>query len=181
MCTNVLRASAIVLVLAMSTDGEEATKSNAIEVELLKTYIGVWDADIEVWPAGLDSPSTRFKGVETNRAYGEYWIASDFDSEYMGQVMKVHSIVGYDLDTKKFVGKVIDHGPYAATMTGDYDEETQTVTWMTKVKDANGKPIVQRTQVTNQENGERVLILMVPDKEKDSFVKFMQIKFVKRK
>ena len=48
--------------------------------------------------------------VETNRPYGEYWIASEFDSEFDGQTMKVHFIVGFDLGKKQMVGKVID-GP----------------------------------------------------------------------
>ncbi len=166
---------------AMSCIAEEAPKSKPIELAALKTYLGVWDAEIEVWPRGLDSPSIKFKGVETNRAYGEHWISSDFDSEFMGETMKVHSIVGYDLEQKKMVGTVIDHGPYAASMTGDYDEESKTLTWMTKAKDANGKPMVQKTLVTQNSADERVLVLMVPGEEKDAFTKFMQIKFVKRK
>ena len=125
--------------------------------------------------------SIRFKGVETNLPYGEYWIASDFDSEYMGQTIRVHSIVGYDLDRKKMVGTIIDHGPYAASMTGDYDKDSKTVRWMTKAKDTNGKPIVQQTLVTQKSAGERVLVLMVPGDQKDDFKKFMQVKFTKRK
>jgi len=62
---------------------QEAPDSTPVELEVLKASIGVWDAEIEVWPEGLDSPSITFKGVETNRPYGEYWIASDFDSEFM--------------------------------------------------------------------------------------------------
>ena len=104
-------STALVFGLALSCIAQEEPKSKPIELEVLKASIGVWDAEIEVWPEGPDSPSIKFKGVETNRPYGEYWIASDFDSEFMGQTMKVHSIVGYDLDQKKMVGTVIDHGP----------------------------------------------------------------------
>ena len=139
-----------------------------------------WDAEIEVWAAGPDAPPTTFKGVETIRPYGEYWIASDFDSEFMGQTMKVHSIVGYDLDEKKLVGTIIDHGPYAATMTGDYDAELKTVHWMTQAKDANGKPMVQKTSITQKNAEERVLVLMVPGENGNDSTKFMQINFVKR-
>ena len=99
----------------------------------------------------------------------------------MGQTMKVHSIVGYDLDKKRMVGTVIDHGPYAASMTGDYDPESKTVSWMTEVKDANGKPIVQKTLITQNGADERMLVLSVPGKKKDEFTKFMQIRFVRRK
>lgn len=160
---------------------QEKAKSKPIELEVLKASIGVWDATIEVWPMGQDSPSIKFKGVETIKPYGEYWIASDFDSTFMGQTMTVHSIVGYDLDKKQLVGKIIDHGPYAATMTGKYDKKSKTVRWLTKAKDLNGKPMVQRTQITQKNANERVLVLMMPGKKKNEFTKSMQIRFVKRK
>ena len=171
----------LMLVLAASCLAQEKPESNPIELDALQASIGVWDAQIEVWPQGPDSSSIKFEGVETNRPYGEYWIASDFDSEFMGQLMKVHSIVGYDRDQKKLVGTVIDHGPYAASMTGDYDEESKTVRWKTQAKAPNGKPIVQRTSIMQTSPDERVLVLSVPGKQENEFTRFMQIKFVKRK
>ena len=171
----------ILLQLAVACVAQENAASKPAELEVLKASIGIWDADIEVWPAGLDSPSIQFKGVETNRPYGEYWIASDFDSEFMGQTMKVHSIIGFDLDQNKLIGKVVDHGPYAAGMTGEYDVKSKTVTWMTEAKTPEGEPILQKTRVTQTTPDERVLVLMVPGKEKDKFRKFMRIEFVKRK
>jgi hypothetical protein len=108
-------------------------------------------------------------------------LPSDFDSEFMGQTMKVHSIVGYDLDRKTMVGTVIDHGPYAASMTGDYDKESKTVSWKTEAKTPGGKRMVQNTSVTQKSAGERILVLSVPGKQQNEFTKFMQIRFVKRK
>jgi hypothetical protein len=174
-------AAALVFVCALPSVGEEQPKSPPIELEVLKASIGVWDAEIEVWPAGPDSPSIKFKGVETIRPYGEYWIASDFDSEFEGQTTSVHSIVGYDLDKRKLVGKVIDHGPYAATLTGDYDATSKTVHWITEVKDQNGKPMSQKSLVTQKNAGERELVLTMPGEKKDEFTKCMQIRYVKRK
>ena len=148
-------STAVAFGLALSCMAQEKAKSNLIELEALKAFVGVWDAEIEVWTEGPDSPSIKLKGVEKNRPYGEYWIASDFDSEYGGQTMKVHSIVGYDLDQKKMVGTVIDHGPYAASLTGDYDKGSKTVRWMTEAKDTNGKRIVQKTLITQPNADER--------------------------
>ena len=181
MLTKYALAAVLIFGGVLSGIAQETPESVPIELEVLKAYIGVWDAEIEVWPEGLDSPSTTFKGVETNRPYGEYWIASDFDSEFMGQTMKVHSIVGYDLDKKKMFGMIIDHGPYAATMTGDFDVESKTVHWMTEAKDVNGMPVVQKTLVTQEHADERVLVLMVPGEKENEFTRFMQIKFVRRK
>ena len=181
MLTKSTLAAALIFGLALSCIAQEEPGAKPIELEVLKAYLGVWDAEIEVWPAGPDSPSTKFKGVETNRPYGEYWIASDFDSEFMGQTMKVHSIVGYDLGQKRLAGTVIDHGPYAASMTGDYDKESNTVRWTTEAKDPNGRPMVQKTLITQKHADERVLVLSVPGKQKNDFTKFMQIRFVRRK
>jgi len=173
-------STALLFGLAISCIGQEPPKSTPVELEVLKSSLGVWDAEIEVWPEGPDAPSIKFKGVETNRPYGEYWIASDFDSEFQGQTMKVHCIVGYDLDRKKLVGTVIDHGPYAARMTGDYDKESKTVRWKTEAKDPGGKPMVQKTLVTQNSADERVLVLSVPGKQKNDFTKLMEIRFVRR-
>lgn len=171
---------AIFLGAAVSGFAEDQVDEKPAELDVLKASVGIWDAEIEVWAQGPDSASIRFKGVETNRAYGEHWIASDFDSEFMGQTMRVHSIVGYDLDRRKLVGTVIDHGPYSASMTGEYDSDTKTIHWTTEAKGPNGKPMVQKTSVTQKSADERVLVLSVPADEKGKFTRFMQIRFVRR-
>ncbi len=173
--------TALMSSVAMACFAQEEPTSSPIELDALKAYVGVWNAETEVWPDGPDSSSIQFRGVETNRPYGEYWIASDFDSEFTGQTIKVHSIVGYDLDQKTMVGMVIDQGPYAARMTGDYDQDSKTVRWKTVAKAPNGMAIVQKTSVTQKNADERTLVLTVPGKGKDEFIKFMQIRFVKRK
>jgi hypothetical protein len=98
----------------------------------------------------------------------------------MGETIRVHSIVGYDLDQKKLVGMVIDHGPYAARMIGEYDKESNAVHWTTKAKGPSGIPIVQKTSITQTNADERVLVLSVPDQQTDDFTKYMQIRFVRR-
>lgn len=180
MLTKYSLAAVLIVGVALPCIAQETPQSTPIELEELKAYVGVWDAEIEVWAAGLDSPPTTFRGVETNRPYGDYWIASDFDSEFMGQTIRVHSIVGYDLGEKRMVGMVIDHGPYSARMTGDYDAESKTVHWLTEARDPTGKPMVQKTLVTQKDAVERVLVLMVPSGVNDEFIKFMQIRFTKR-
>ena len=180
MLTKLILLVTLIFVFSSASLAQEDSEAKPSELGLLKSYIGVWDATIKVWSAGLDSPPIEFTAVETNRAYGEHWIASDFDSEYMGQIVTVHSIVGYDLDQEKMVGMVIDHGPYSASMLGDYDDEAKTVTWITKAKDVNGNPMTQRTLVTQTSPEERNLVLVVPGAEGEDYVKFMQIHFVKR-
>jgi hypothetical protein len=181
MLTKTLLATALLLGLVVSCIAQEAPDSKPVELELLNASIGDWDALIEIWPAGPDSPSSIITGVETNRPFGEYWIASDFDSEFMGQNINVHSIIGYDLDQQKLVGTVIDQGPYAAKMIGEYDKASQTVRWLTEAKAPGGEPMVQQTVVTQKRADERVLVLSVPGEKEGEFTKFMQIRFTKRK
>jgi hypothetical protein len=66
-------------------------------------------------------------------------------------------------------------------LTGDYDNESKTIRWKTVAKDPNGKPMMQKTSITQMSADERVLVLSVPGKQKNEFAKFMQIRFVKRK
>lgn len=160
---------------------ESKPESKPVELEMLKGFVGTWDAEIEVWPTGLDSPSIKMKGVEKNRPFGEHWVASDFVSEYEGQKVKVHSVVGYDLDKKQLVGTMVDHGPYAATMAGKYDKKSKTVKWMIHAKMPDGTPMVQKSSITQTNANERVLVMMMPGKKKGELTKFMEIRFVKRK
>ena len=170
---------AYVVVWSTVAQGEEAAKP--AELRALKAAVGVWDAEIEVWPAGRDKPSMTFKGVETNRAFGEYWLDSDFDSEFGGQPVTVHSIVGYDLDRKQLVGTVIDQGPYAASMVGDYDAKTNIVKWEIKAKAPDGTPMVQHVTITQKTADVRVLVMSVPGDTPSEFIKSMQITFTRRK
>ncbi len=169
------------LAFCVPSVAQDTTVDRPAELQVVKSWVGTWDASVEVWPQGLDSPSIKFTGVETNEAHGEYWIASTFVSQFNGQTMKVHSIVGYDLDAQSMKGTVVDHGPYAATMTGTYDKPSASVTWMTQAKSENGTPMVQKTVVTQKSADRRELVLMVPGGDDESFVKFMEIHFIKRK
>jgi|GEM_PF-1372820 len=173
--------SAFLICTTVPSAAQTSSTSKPPELRALKDSVGIWDAKIEVWPQGLNAASITFTGVETVSAYGKHWIASDFDSVFSGRTNRIHSIVGYDLDERKLVGKVIDYGPYAARMTGEYDSKSKTVHWTTKVKDPSGKPIVQKTSITQKNANERVLVLSVPKKGTKDFIKFMEIRFTKRK
>ena len=173
--------AAIVFAGAVQSGLAEEEKKDGVK-EMVKQFAGVWDAEIEVWPEGLEKKSIKFKGVETNRVFGEYWLASDFVSEINGRKMTVHSIVGYDLDKKKWVGKVIDHGPYAAEMVGTVDEKAKTtIHWVTTAKTPDGKKMIQKTKVTQKGDGERVLVMAMKDGASGEFTKYMEIRLVKRK
>lgn len=179
---NNCRLAIAFLIFSVShTVGQDEDSKLPVELTVIEESIGVWDAEIKVWAQGKDSPPITFKGVETNRAYGKYWLSSDFDSEYAGTVVRVHSIIGYDADKKQLVGTVIDQGKYSASMTGRYDPKAKTVHWTTKAKTPNGQLMTQETSVIHKSPTERFLILSMPIDGKDDYSKFMEIKFKKRK
>ena len=157
-----------------------AEEQKPVELEALKAHIGVWDAEIKVWASGPDADPLTFKGVETIRAYGEYWIVSDFDSEMNGQTMRVHSVIGYDLDKGKLVGTQVDHGPYAATLTGAYNKEKKAVQWMIDGKDLMGNAMSQDAVAKLESEDVRTLEMHVPGAYGKK-VKYMHIRYVKRK
>ncbi|NNC87951.1 MAG: DUF1579 family protein [Akkermansiaceae bacterium] len=175
----ILPAVFVFALAAVSAEEDAAPKP--AELEFLKSAVGVWDARIEVWAQGPEAPPIKFEGVETNRAYGDHWLSSDFESEFQGQTMKVHSIVGYDREKKRMTGMIIDDGPYAARMTGVYDKGSQTVHWKTVARGADGTPMFQETSVTQQGPDQRVLELAVSGEKEGPFTKFMRIEFVRRK
>lgn len=170
----------LLFALGVPAAAQEPTTTEPAELEVLASWVGTWDASFEVWAAGRDQAPMTFTGVETNRAFGRHWIASDLDSEIMGQTLRVHSIVGYDLDRGMLVGTIVDHGPYAATMTGEYDAQSKTVSWTTHAKDPSGNPMRQHTEITQVSPDERVLVLSVPKDADGEHEKFMRIKFVRR-
>lgn len=159
---------------------EEEAEAKPAELEVVAGLVGVWDAVFEVWPQGREGDPVRFEGVETNRAFGEHWVASDLESEYMGQVTKVHSIVGYDLDQGRLVGTIVDHGPYAATLVGDYDAASKSVRWTVEGKMPDGSPLVQKVTMRRTGPDERIHVLEVPGADGE-LVELMQIRFSRRK
>ena len=171
----------LVLSVSLSCIAQEPVWLKPPELEVLKAAIGVWHAQVEVWPEGPDSPSILFDCIETNRPYGDYWIISDFEFFFKGGSTKGGGIFGYDLDKKKLVGITVDDSPFAGSMTGKYDPESKTVHWTKKAKDAKGNPIVQKSTVTQVGKYERVLVMMTPGEKEGEFVKTMEVHYFKRK
>ena len=169
----------LTMALALPCVAQEETKSETGALEILKSLVGVWDAEMEVWPRGPDKASMKLKGVETNKAYGKHWLTSDFSSKAMGPAANLHSIVGYDLDKKQMVAMSVDSGPYPAKMTGEIDVKKKSVTWTAHIKDAAGNKKIQKSTDTLINENERIMI--VKAQQNGKFVKIVQIKFTKRK
>ena len=182
----VTTAIAFALYAALSLPAEEVMQEGGkesgqpAELEVIKGSIGVWDAEVEVWPNGPDNAAMKMKGVETVEAHGQYWLASDLSVDFNGEKMVVHSVVGYDLDEKKLTGWAVDQGPYKAKMVGEYDKDKKMVKWTIHGKNVDGSKMTQHTEITQSSDSERRLVLYMPG-EDDKLRKQMVITYKKRK
>ena len=98
-----------VLSPALAAFGQEAPQPSPTtkEHELLKQFLGEWNASSEFTPApGL--PAISCKGVSKVRALGGLWIVGQTEAT-MGDI-KISSVLtlGYDPEKKKYVGTWVD-------------------------------------------------------------------------
>jgi hypothetical protein len=152
-----------------------------LQYRILAMEEGVWDADITMTLPGQQA--TRSKGVEINRLLGGKWLISDFKGELYGRPFEGHGVNGYDADKGKYVATWVDSlSARIDQMEGTYDEKTKTLALYADRKDAaSGRPIKIRLATQLKDDDTRIFIESVQmDGEKD-FVKFMEVKYTKRK
>jgi len=77
------------------------------EHELLQRFVGDWESQSEAMQ-GPDQPAMKCKGQMHTRALGKLWIVSDVENDVMGTTMNAVLSLGYDPETKKYVGTWID-------------------------------------------------------------------------
>lgn len=77
------------------------------EHEWLYKFVGEWESEAE-GPAGPGQPPTKCKGTISARKLGGYWVVSDLKTELSGVQIVAVQTVGYDPQSKKFVGTWVD-------------------------------------------------------------------------
>jgi hypothetical protein len=140
------------LVLAYSTrgTGEEKTAQEksgaqegiprpAPEHELLKQFVGTWEATVKSYMA--PGQSNESKGTERNRTgMGGLWLIQDFRADFMGQPFQGHGFIGYDPAKKKYVGTWIDSMQTFILITeGTFDDTHKIFTQTAEGPDPTGK------------------------------------------
>lgn len=153
------------------------------EHKALESDVGVWDAEVKMWPAA-DAKPMASKAVETNRMLGKLWLLSDFEGDFGGMKFTGHMQLGYDPLKKKYVGAWIDTiSPFLQTMEGTYDEKTKTSTMMaTGVDMATGKPSTSKMITRHVSDDKRVFEMMSPVEGKEGeWWKMMEVTYTRRK
>ena len=120
------------------------------EHELLKKYVGTWDAVISM--AGQDSKGTAVYKL----GLGGLWLLTDFKADLGGMKFEGHGTSGYDPTKKKYVSTWIDSMSLGITlMQGTYDPKTKTMTFTYEESDpSSGKKMKSRdvSKITDDDN-----------------------------
>ncbi len=180
-----MRLSICVLALLFVTNtamfGQEYPMKPTEHHKVLHQDVGVWDADITMWMEGPDGKTTKSKGVETIKKYGELWTQSEFKYEFMGSPTSGRGFFGYDPGKKKYFGTWIEIGaPTMSTMTGTYDAKTKTMTYLMKGTDPQGNAMDYKITAKRTAENKKDFIMHVRPAGTEAYTKLMHIKFSKR-
>jgi hypothetical protein len=142
---------------------------------------GVWDADITMTAPG--QPAAKSKGVETNRLVGGKWLISDFKGEFFGAPFEGHGVNGYDAKKAKYVATWVDTmSVHIDLLEGSYDEKSRTLTLNADSEEpGSGKPMKMRLETQFKDDDTRTFTEFLQMDGQKEFVKFMEIKYTKRK
>jgi Protein of unknown function (DUF1579) len=96
------------------------------ETDVLKQWVGEWDAVIE--STGRDGKPVTSKAKASVKLLGTRWLITDFDGTFLGAPFIGHEVLGYDPIAKKYVLNWIDlQATTFATGEGQYDPQTKTL------------------------------------------------------
>lgn len=149
--------------------------------EDLKHEVGVWDAEVSMWPSP-DSEPVKSKAVEKNEMLGKMWLMSEFEGEFGGEKFTGASAIGYDPIKKKYVGGWVDSmSPFMMKMQGEYDESTDTLTMHGEGVNAMTGKLCKSKLVTKYtgEDSKTFEMYREPDGGGDMF-KALEIKYTRR-
>jgi Protein of unknown function (DUF1579) len=171
--------------LALSLKAQDAKSDEKSPAKVLAASEGTWDAEITTTVPGSDGKieTHTSKGVETNRLLAGKWLLSDFKGDFFGMNFEGHGQMGYDAKKGKFVGTWVDTmSKQIDTLDGTYDEKTKTFTWNSDSENpADGKPMKMRLETQMKDDGTRVMKEYLQMDGQKEFVKFMEVKYTKRK
>lgn len=181
----VVAAVVVVPAFGQEQEGFEGMLPQATaEHQLLTHELGTWDAKITASMGGPGQPPSVTEGVEVNRMLGDLWLISDFEGDFGGMPFTGHSQIGYDPAKGSYVMSWVDSmNPRLSTMTGSYDADSKTFTFVGKAFDQMlNKEVDQMTSSTLiDEDHKRFKLQMKAPEYGDDWVTFMEIDYTRRK
>jgi hypothetical protein len=73
----------------------------------LQQFVGEWDTTSEATMAP-GQPAMKFTGTMNSRMLGGFWVVSETKNEIMGLTVSAIQTIGYDPQSKKYVGTFVD-------------------------------------------------------------------------
>jgi Protein of unknown function (DUF1579) len=117
----------------------KAAASSTPEIDVLKKWVGSWEATIE--STGRDGKAVTNAAKATAKLSGGRWLVTDFDGTFLGAPFIGHEVIGYDPVAKKYVLNWVDSMATSfSTGEGLYNPQTKTFTLtVTGRDDSTGK------------------------------------------
>jgi Protein of unknown function (DUF1579) len=117
------------------------------EQEVLKKWVGTWDATIESTDRDGKLVSSKAKST-VKLAHGDRWLITDFDGMFMGAPFTGQEVLGYDPVAKKYILNWIDSAATSFSAgEGTFDTKTQTMTLTVSGRDDKTGKITTWQQV----------------------------------
>ncbi len=109
MKTFAVLGSFVILFAASILVAQEVPKMPAPqkEHEWLRQFVGEWESASEA-SMGPGQPAMKCEGTINSRALGGFWVVSELKSEMMGIPITAVQTIGYDPQSKKYVGTWVD-------------------------------------------------------------------------
>jgi len=125
----------------------------------LEQFVGEWDfeAEMSMDPA---KPPEKSKGTESVKMLGSFCLFHESRGEFMGKPFTGRFTLGYDPDSKKYIGSWIDsNSPYLYSYEGRLDESKKSLTLETEgpCPAMGGKVVKMRDTMEIVDDDHRVL------------------------
>lgn len=150
------------------------------EHKIVMMDVGEWDIKGKMMmPDGFQ----EFKATEKVTAIGGFWTVSHYSANIFGG-LKGSSTIGYDPQSKKFVGTWVDSFQPAVThMKGTYDKKTKTMSFDTTGIGMDGKPMPGKIVIKYKSKDEHTFTMMHKDPtgQSDKMVETMVMQYTRKK
>ena len=152
------------LILSSQASAEEPPKPGP-EHELLKKWVGIWDATMKI--GGMESKGLAVYKMEL----GGLWLTSTFEGEFGGMKFTGRGLDSYDPVKKKYVGVWVDSMSTAPMLLeGTHDKDKKTTTMTGEGPGMDGKPTKYKAVSEMKDDNTVIFSMYVAGDNEPAFV-----------
>jgi hypothetical protein len=121
--------------LEQAANKKENSTAENTEQDVLKKWVGTWDATIESTDRDGKTVANTAKST-VKLAYGDKWLITDFEGTFLGAPFSGQEVLGYDPVARKFILNWIDSAATSfSTGEGTFDPKTKVMTFTVSGRD----------------------------------------------